>query len=81
VGIAMTDSEGRRRQVLALMARFNKLGEMLPSEDAVRDDEDERATARLILDEMGAVRAQIDGLIDAENESRCTSKVSRAPAY
>jgi hypothetical protein len=56
--------------VLALMARFNKLGEMMPSEDAVRDDEDERATAQLILLEMKHVQARIDKLVEAERESR-----------
>jgi len=70
----MTDSHSRREQVLALMARFNSLGRLMPSEDDVRDDANERATAGLILAEMGAVQAQIDALVDAENESRCTSK-------
>jgi hypothetical protein len=68
----MTDSERRRTQVLALMARFNKLGEMLP-----RDANEDLVCARreeltLILREMKKVQAQIDALVDAENASRRT---------
>jgi hypothetical protein len=53
------DSERRRQKVLALMAEYVELGDDLPAVESVGE-------LSRILDEMAAVKKQIDVLLDVQ---------------
>jgi hypothetical protein len=59
----MRSEDDRRRKYLALMARHNQLGRLLPAPDDLDlDDAEAVAEAQLIIAEMNATQAKMKAL-------------------
>jgi hypothetical protein len=57
-------------ELIALMQRFNQLGRLLPNPEDPDDVYERRDECALILEEMHAVQAEIDRILEANRRRR-----------